>query len=61
MRRPNRPQLAPINFDMYTMHEANAMQREADRQFVKALRRKYPEYDPARFDALRSTPKKEAE
>ena len=50
-----------INVDNLTMHEANAMQREADIKFVEVLRREYPEYDPARFDALRSTPKKEAE
>ena len=50
-----------IHVDTLTVHEANAMNREADIKFVEALRREYPEYDPARFDALRSTPKKEAE
>ena len=50
-----------IHVNMLTVHEANAMNREADRQFVEALRREYPEHDPARFDALRSTPTKEAE
>ena len=41
-----------IHVDTLTVHEANAMNREADRQFVEALRREYPEHDPARFDAL---------
>jgi len=43
-----------IHVDTLTIHEANAMNREADMRFVEALRREYPEYDPARFDALRS-------
>jgi len=43
-----------IHVDTLTIHEANAMNREADMRFVEALRREYPEYDPARFDA--STP-----
>ena len=43
-----------IQIETLTVHEANAMKREADRQFVEALRREYPEYDPARFDMLRS-------
>jgi len=50
-----------IHVDTLTVHEANAMTREADRQFVEALRREYPEYDPARFNVLRSTSTKEAE
>ena len=50
-----------INVDTLTFHEANAMNREADIKFVEALRREYPEYDPARSDVLRSTPTNEAE